>query len=119
MAFWKKADNRKKHQDQAREYLVEDEQLLHTYGLLIDFVALTDQRVIFVEKSWVSKRSEVVSIPYSKIEEIALLKDRRMSISNPVRISTRSKDHQLNLIKGNDSVGFYRQLSRQIMKAGG
>ncbi|QQK79079.1 PH domain-containing protein [Salicibibacter cibi] len=119
MAFWKKADNRKKHQDQAREYLVGDEQLLHTYGLLIDFVALTDQRVIFVEKSWVSKRSEVVSIPYSKIEEIALLKDRRMSISNPVRISTRSKDHQLNLIKGNDSVGFYKQLSRQMMKAGG
>ncbi|SDJ24741.1 PH domain-containing protein [Natribacillus halophilus] len=117
MAFWRKADNRKKHQEQARQYIVEDEQLLHTYGLMIDFVALTDQRIIFVEKSWVSKRSEVVSIPYSKIEEIALLKDRRMAISNPVRISTRSNNHQLNLIKGNDAVGFYKQLSRQIMNA--
>ncbi|MBB6451135.1 hypothetical protein HNR44_003129 [Geomicrobium halophilum] len=115
MAFWKKAENRKNHREQASEYLVEDEQLLQTYGLMIDFVALTNRRVIFVNKSFVSKRSEVVSIPYTKIEEIALLKDRKLAISNPVRISTRSNNHHLNLIKGNDATGFYKQLSRQIL----
>ncbi|TSB47207.1 PH domain-containing protein [Alkalicoccobacillus porphyridii] len=117
MTFWKNADNRNDHREKVEEFLLPGERLLQTYGLLIDFVALTDQRIIFVGRSFVSKSSEVVSIPYQKIEEVALLKDRRIAITNPVRISTRSRSHQLNLVKGSDSLGFYNQLVKHMLNA--
>lgn len=117
MVFWKNADNRANHREKAEEFLLPGERLLQTYGLLIDFVALTDQRIIFVGRSFVSKASEVVSIPYHKIEEVALIQDRKIAITNPVRISTRAKSHQLNLVKGSDSLGFYNQLVRHMLEA--
>ncbi|MDQ0207156.1 PH domain-containing protein [Alkalicoccobacillus murimartini] len=115
MSFWKQADNRENHREKASEYLLADERLLQTYGLLKDFVALTDRRVIFVGRSLISNRSEVITIPYQKIEEVAILQDRKIAITNPVRISTRSRNHQLNLVKGNDALGFYNQLVKYVL----
>lgn len=63
-----KTDNKDNHTKQVQEFLYEGEELEQTYGLMIDFIALTSTRIIFVDKTFLSKNSAVISIPYSKIE---------------------------------------------------
>ncbi|TMW71073.1 PH domain-containing protein [Alteribacter natronophilus] len=117
MGFFSKGDNRQKHQDQAREFLFEGEELEDTYGLLVDFVAFTSHRILFVDRSILSKsKSVVVSIPYGKIEEIAIEKTGMFSFSNNIEVSTKKETHVLNFMKDTDVMGFYRKLSERICR---
>ncbi|QKS70006.1 PH domain-containing protein [Paenalkalicoccus suaedae] len=110
-----KGDNKSKHHDQVQEFLFEGEELHSTYGLMVDFVALTSHRVLFVDRSIMSKsRSVVVTIPFSKIEEIAIEKTGFLSFSNTIEIATKSGNHQLQFTKGSDVMGFYKELSQRI-----
>ncbi|MBU8907653.1 PH domain-containing protein [Desertibacillus haloalkaliphilus] len=114
MSFFKSRDNQEKHIDQIQEYLIPGEQLEQTYGLVIDFVALTDKRILFVDKSFVSKATAVVTIPYSKIEEIAIQKSGTLSFTNKVEITTKGGSHELSFVKGADVFGFYKKLTSKI-----
>ncbi|WP_161524770.1 PH domain-containing protein [Alteribacter lacisalsi] len=117
MGLFSKGDNRQKHQEQAREFLFDSEELEDTYGLLVDFVAFTSHRILFVDRSLLSKsRSVVVSIPYGKIEEIAIEKTGMFSFSNNIEIATKKETHALNFMKGSDVMGFYRKLSERICR---
>ncbi|MBB5174003.1 PH domain-containing protein [Texcoconibacillus texcoconensis] len=115
MSVFSKGDNKKKHLEKAEEFLFEGEKIESTYGLMVDFVTFTSHRVIFVDRSILSKSKKVVvSIPYSKIEEIAIEKTGTLSFSNNIEISTKKETHSLNFMKGTDVMEFYRDLSRRI-----
>lgn len=97
-----------------QEYLIEGEAVEQVYGLLVDFVALTNKRVIFVDKTIVSKKTSVTSIPYSKIESISIEKGKTLALSNEIEIVTKHKAYELKFVKGGDVVGFYKSLTKHI-----
>src|SRR5437588_5394503 len=55
------------------------EQLLAVYdckGVGTGFVGLTDRRVIVEDRSFVGKKTAVISIPYSRIASVGMVSDR-------------------------------------------
>ncbi|WP_157843074.1 PH domain-containing protein [Bacillus sp. FJAT-44742] len=115
MSLFRRGDNKRKHIDQAQEFLFEGEELESTYGLMVDFVAFTSHRILFVDRSLISKsRSAVYSIPYEKIEEIAIEKTGVFAFSNNIEIATKRGTHQLQFLKDTDVMEFYRKLSQRI-----
>ncbi|PRO66019.1 PH domain-containing protein [Alkalicoccus urumqiensis] len=117
MGLFKSGDNKAKHREHAEEFLFEGEELKGTYGLMVDFVAFTSHRILFVDRSLMSKsRSVVVSIPYSKIEECAIEKTGMFSFSNNIEIATKSKTHELQFLKDSDVMEFYRELTERMCR---
>lgn len=117
MGLFSKGDNKEKHKEQVEEFLFEGEELIGTYGLMIDFAAFTSHRILFVDRSLLSKtKSVVVSIPFTKIEEIAIEKTGFFAFSNNIEISTKSGTHALQFMKDSDVMEFYRELAKRICK---
>lgn len=110
MGFLKSAEEI--HGEKLQEFLVEGETVEHVYSLVVDFVALTNKRILFVDQSVFSKETAVITIPYSKIEKIGLQKDKRWSLSDKVEITTRNDKHELKLLKG--GLEFYKKLTQHI-----
>ncbi|SEN12335.1 PH domain-containing protein [Lihuaxuella thermophila] len=106
--------NTRKHVSQACEYLYEGEELIQTYGMLLDFVALTTRRILFVDSAVFSRKTAVISIPYSRVESIALEKGDFWSRTNKVEIQTKAKTYCLEFRKEADVIGFYQTLSYYI-----
>lgn len=110
MAFLKSSEEI--HTENLKPFLFEGENVEHIYSLVTDFVALTNKRLIFVDQSVFSKETGVITIPYSKIEKIGIVKDKKWSLSDKVEITTRNDKHELKLIKG--GLEFYKKLSKFI-----
>lgn len=107
-------ENTRKHVSHAYEYLYEGEELVQTYGMLLDFVALTTRRILFVDKAVFSKKTAVISIPYSRVESIALERGDFWSRTSKVEIQTRGKTYLLEFCKEADVMGFYQTLAYYI-----
>jgi hypothetical protein len=107
-------ENTSKHVSLAYEYLYEGEELVQTYGMLLDFVALTTRRILFVDKSVFGKKTAVVSIPYFRVESIGLEKGEFWSRTNKVEIQTKAKTYLLEFRKEADVIGFYQALAYHI-----
>lgn len=99
-----------KHRQEVAAFLFEGEDLIQTYGLLIDFAILTNYRLLFVDKTWVSKRAEIISVPYHKIEDVRIQKDRTFSVTNRITVMTKIEPHKLKFLRGTDVMDFYHHL---------
>jgi len=115
MALFKSGENREKHLQQIQEFLFEGEQIERTYGLVSsEFIALTNKRLIFVEKVPLSKQIQVTSIPYSKIEEIGFEITGSFSLTNKINVITKAGKHELEFDKSANVKEFYMILSKHI-----
>lgn len=104
----------KNYQEEAEEYLVDGEEIITVRGLILDFVCLTNKRVFFVDKKFTSSATALISIPYEKIDAIAIEKGKTFSLTNEIEIMTKGKEFELKFIKGEDVVGFYKQLTKLV-----
>ena len=114
MAFGFGVGVNERHIENVQEYLIEGEVVEQVYGLVVDFIALTNKRVIFVDKIIGFKNTSVTSIPYSKIESISIENGKALSFSNEIEIVTKHKAYVLKFVKGADVVGFYKSLTKHI-----
>lgn len=97
-----------------QNFLIEGESIGQIYRLQLDFAALTSLRLIFVDKNLGSNKTEVTSIPYSKIEAISI--EQGKALSDEVEIATKHKAYKLKFYKGTDVLGFYNTLAKHICK---
>ena len=70
--------DREEQLQQVQEAMLEGEQLYAVYdakGGGTGFMALTDKRVILQDKSFIGKQIALVSIPYNRIGNVAVLSD--------------------------------------------
>jgi hypothetical protein len=51
--------------------LLEGEEVIQTYGLVIDFACITDRRLFFVDGNMTNKKKKVVSIPIHHIHSVS------------------------------------------------
>lgn len=114
MGFFSKLDesNRNAKKEQIKMFLFDGEIIEYVYPLSTDFVALTNKRLIFVDKNVLLKETGIKTIPYSKIEEIAIVKDKAWAITDKVEITTRHDKHELKLLQ--DGLEFYNKLAERI-----
>lgn len=49
--------------------MIEGEEIIQCYGLLLDFACLTNKRLFFVNAS-INGKKKVVSVPYKNIDEV-------------------------------------------------
>lgn len=104
--------NKDQHEKKLEPFLFEGESIEYVYPLKTDFAALTNKRLIFVDSKVFLKETGIVSIPYSKIEQIGIVKDPTWSLSDRVEITTRHDKHELDFLK--DSLEFYKKLASYI-----
>lgn len=102
------------YKSEVREMLLPDEELEAIYGLDIDYTAVTSRRLIFVDKTVLSKQQSIISIPFSKINTVALGKGKFLSFTNEIEIHTQSQKFELKLMKGEKVQEFYNKIVSKI-----
>lgn len=114
MGFFSGLDesNRNTQKEKIKMFLFEGETIEYVYPLSTDFVALTNRRLIFVDKNVLLKETGIVTIPYAKIEQIGIVKDKAWAITDKIEITTRHDKHELKLLK--DGLEFYNKLAAHI-----
>ena len=104
-------------EEYVKEFLFEGETVKCTYKLVRDFVSLTNKRIIFVDKSLMSRETIIRSIPYSKINSISVERNKKLfSFSNKVEIIGKGKDYELKISKSENVLEFYNTLAESICK---
>lgn len=111
-------ENRKKDLHMVADLLYQGEYLIQTIGSLLDFVALTNERIIFVDRNMFGRKKAIISIPYSKIDAIRLEKSSFWSRRNRLEILTRAKTYELTFYKKEYVQGFYQLLAQGICRKG-
>jgi hypothetical protein len=95
---------------QAQTYLIEGEEILSLFQLLNDFACVTNKRLLFVDKTFMSKKTGVVSVPLSKVTEIALLLGGAFSFTTEVEIKVGTADHSLTFLNSEVAGDFYKAM---------
>jgi hypothetical protein len=88
--------------DKIIEGLMPGEQVLAVYdaiGAGTGFIGVTDKRVIIQDNSYVGKKIELVSIPFSRISSVGVLSNKSMLgsffSSSQIVINTASKAYEV------------------------
>jgi hypothetical protein len=92
-------------------FLINGETIEQAYSLLLDFAALTNLRVLFVEK----EGAEIIvnSIPYSKVTGVALSK--QWLSSKTVVLYSSGHRHKINFLSGENAKNFYTAITEKIL----
>ena len=105
------SDNAKKELEKA---LPEGDTIQQFYIVKEDFCALTDKRVIFIDKKLVSSKKTLTSIPYSKINFVALKRGGFLSISKEVIIGSGGLTLEVDTWDGEQAYEIMREISKRI-----
>lgn len=92
-------------------FLIEGETIEQAYSLFLDFAALTNFRVLFVEKDG----AEIIvnSIPYSKVTGVALSK--QWLSSKTVLLYSSGHKHKISFLSGENAKNFYTAITEKIL----
>lgn len=94
--------------------ILEDEEVEEVHPLIIDYLCITNKRLIFVDKE-VSGKVEIVSVPYRNICDISIVRGHALNITNELKVRTKGKDHELKFIKGRDITSIYNKIVSKII----
>lgn len=105
-----------KHKKEVEQFLLQDEQLKEVFSLVLDYVAVTDNRLILVDSSMTSSKKFISSIPYSKMTSVHLAKGGFMKISKELKVCVGSEDYSMSLLSSENALKLYRYISRKLME---
>ncbi len=94
--------------------LPEGETVLKIYIVKEDFCALTEKRVVFVDKKLVSSKKTLTSVPFSKINFVALKRGGFLSISKEVIIGTGGLALEIDTYDGEQAYEIVKEISKKI-----
>lgn len=103
-----------KYKSEIDSLLLVDEVLEDVYPLIIDYLCITNKRIIFVDKE-IHGETEIVSVPFKNISDVSLNKGKILALTNQLKIRTRGKDHELKFIKGRNVLSIYNQIVSKII----
>lgn len=79
-----------------------------------DFCALTAKRVVFVDKKLVSSKKTLTSVPFAKINFVALKRGGFLSISKEVIIGSGGMALEIDTWDGEQAYEIVRKISEKI-----
>lgn len=107
----KVSDNAKK---ELEKILPETDTIDKIYIVKEDFCALTDKRVVFVDKKLVSSKKTLTSVPYSKINFVALKRGGFLSISKEVIVGSGGLTLEIDTWDGDQAYEIVKEISKRI-----
>ncbi|MHC1683401.1 MAG: PH domain-containing protein [Clostridiaceae bacterium] len=113
-----KQDFKEKCMDQIKEFLLAGEVVEGIYPLVIDFLCITNKRLLFVDKdiSFKEPKTTIYSITYNNITGIGLEKNEKVfAFTDVISIVTRGKTFDLKFIKGTNLVEIYNGIMNKIV----
>lgn len=95
--------------------LITGESIEKFYMVKEDYCALTNKRLLFIDKSFASSRKASTGIPFSKINSVSLKKGGAFSISKEVIVTVGSKDLEIDLWDANEALEIFKAISERIV----
>ena len=101
-------------------FIFEDEIIESIHPLFLDFLCITDKRIIFVYKDldFTEPTTSIITIPFRNINEVGLVKnDRVFALTDELVIKTRGGKYKLKFIKKPDVdiKDIYNNIIRKIL----
>lgn len=97
------------------KFLLEDEIIDHFFMAKEDFGALTDKRLIFVDKSLFSNKKSIVGVPFKKINAVGVKRGGTFSISKEIIIMIGSQALEIDTYDENQAIDIYKRISSKIL----
>lgn len=95
-------------------FLLEGEKVTHLYNLILDYAALTNLRLIFVEKD--GTETVINSISFSKITGISLSKGGMLSFAKNVYVyASGGVKHKITFLSGENALSFYKAVTEMTL----
>jgi len=113
-----KQDINEKHRSEINELLLPGEEIEYIYPLFIDFLCLTNKRLIFVDKdlSFKEPKTTIYSTPYKNILSVGLEKNEKVfAFTDKLAIVTKGKTHELKFLKVTNIKDVYNNLVQKII----
>jgi hypothetical protein len=110
--------DKKEQKDRILEYIIRGETLYAVFackGKDVEFVGITDQRVIFYERSLVPRRRVMVSIPYDHVLGIAAVDEGAFLQSGELVLLTHSGNFAFEFMRPDRVHWTYHFIINQIL----
>jgi hypothetical protein len=78
------------------------------------FVALTDQRIIFMDQSWIKKHKVIQAIPYSQINAVGLEEEGMVLKSSIIWVISGPHSFQFQLRGHDKALGAHKFISKRL-----
>ncbi len=122
MGLFSKDDNKVKknpmdsYRKEINEYILNGEIIEGIYPLFVDFLCITNRRLIFVNKdlSFKEPKTTMVTLPYKNINSVELEK-KVTGFTDKIIISARSRTYELKFIKNPNLKEIYNLISEKII----
>ena len=116
----KVADNfREKFTGEINEFLVQGEEIEDIYQLFVDYLCVTNKRIIFVDKviSLKEPKTTIYSVPYKNIISVGLEKNLKgLAFTDKLEIVTKGAVHELKFVRLLvDIKTIYNQIVQKIL----
>ena len=100
------------------DILLDGEEVTCTYKVYRNFISLTNKRVIIVRKTLLAREYSIRSIPYHKIDNIVVEKNRKLfSISSFITIINNKERYTFRVGKGEGEMQLYDALVKYICES--
>lgn len=111
-------DQNKKNEAKAKaeveNFLLEGEQLEDIYMNVEDYIAFTDKRMVFVDKSLMSSKKAVHSIPYQKLITVSFLKGGTFSIAKEIEVAISGHTYEIKAYDDKKALTIYKKLLTKL-----
>jgi hypothetical protein len=106
------------YREQISNLLLDGEIIENIYPLFVDFLCITNKRLLFVDKdlSLTKPKTSIYSIPFKKIEGVALEKNEKLfAYTDEIEITTKAKKHSLKFAKNLDISQIYKNITAKTV----
>ena len=113
-----KTDVSEKQRNEIDELLIAGETIEGIYPLIIDFLCITNKRVIFVDKilSIKDPKTFIYSVPFKNIISVGLEKNEKVfAFTDGLSLITVGQIFHLKLFKGTNVLEVYKNLVGKII----
>lgn len=110
-----KAKKLEKVRQEVMPMLLPDEELDSCFPLTLDFIAITNKRLLFVDKKWNSSKRAMISVPWSKVTGVLMERGGFMSFSQEVEVAVGSKAYEFKFYSPEEAMGAYNTILNKVL----
>lgn len=104
-----------KNLEEVSKFLLDSESVESVILLSIDFLVVTNKRLVFVDKSWNTTKKSIISIPYSKITHISVQQGGGLfSLSKEFEIYIGKESYEFKLMNQAEIIDLYKMIASKI-----
>lgn len=105
----------KQNKQEVDSLLLPNEELLNLYSAVMDYVAITDKRLLFVDGEFASSKKTITSLPFKSIVSVHLEKGGFLSFTKKVIVAVSGGKFNISLISRSEAKDLYNNLVLRVL----